>query len=75
MKNFIKNLSPFNNRTDMPAEMLVVKKMLMFIICYWAGLLLAEGAVIGAMFACGKNFMQGEMFSDGVSWICSNTMA
>jgi len=66
MKNFIKNLSPFNNRTDMPAEMLVVKKMLMFIICYWAGLLLAEGAVIGAMFACGKNFMQGEMFSDGV---------
>lgn len=66
MKNFIRNLSPFNNRTDMPAAMLVAKKMLMFIICYWAGLLLAEGAVIGTMFACGKNFMQGEMFSDSV---------
>lgn len=50
----------------MPAAMLVVKKLLMFFICYWAGLLLAEGAVIGAMFVCGKNFMQGEMFSDGV---------
>ncbi|SEL61345.1 hypothetical protein SAMN02910353_03012 [Ruminococcus sp. YRD2003] len=66
MKEFIKNISPFNNRTEMPAAMLVVKKLLMFIICYWAGLLLAEGAVIGAMSACGKNFMQGEMFSDSV---------
>ena len=66
MKEFIKNISPFNDRTEMPAAMLVVKKLLMFIICYWAGLLLAEGAVIGAMSACGKNFMQGEMFSDSV---------
>ena len=66
MKNFIKNLSPFNNRTDMPTAMLAVKKLLAFILCYWAGLLLAEGAVIGVMFACGKNFMKGEMFSDGV---------
>lgn len=66
MKKIIKNISPFNNRTEMPAAMLVVKKLLMFIICYWAGLLLAEGAVIGAMSACGKNFMQGEMFSDSV---------
>ena len=66
MKEFIKNISPFNNRTEMPAAMLVVKKLLMFIICYWAGLLLAEGAVIGAMSAGGKNFMQGEMFSDSV---------
>ncbi len=66
MKEYIKNISPFNNRTEMPAAMLVIKKLLMFIICYWAGLLLAEGAVIGAMSACGKNFMQGEMFSDSV---------
>jgi len=66
MKYFIKNLSPFNNRTEMPAAMLVVKKLLTFFICYWAGLLLAEEIVIGAMFACGKNFMQGEMFSDSV---------
>ena len=66
MKKFIRNISPFNNRTEMPAAMLVVKKLLMFIICYWSGLLLAEGAVIGAMFIFGKNFMQGEMFSDSV---------
>ena len=66
MIKFIRNISPFNNRTEMPALILIVKKLLMFIICYWAGLLLAEGAVIGVMFACGKNFMQGEMFSDSV---------
>ena len=66
MKGIIKNLSPFNNKTDMSAEMLLVKKLLAFFLCYWAGLLIAEGVVIGVMFACGKNFMQGEMFSDTV---------
>ncbi len=66
MKGIIKNLSPFNNKTDMSAAMLLVKKLLAFFLCYWAGLLIAEGVVIGVMFACGKNFMQGEMFSDTV---------
>ena len=66
MKNFIKKISPFNNRTDMPTAMLVTKILLAFILCYWTGLLLAEGIVIGVMFVCGKNFMQGEMFSDNV---------
>ncbi|MCR5707171.1 MAG: hypothetical protein K6G82_02735, partial [Ruminococcus sp.] len=66
MIKFIRNISPFNNRTEMPALILIVKKLLMFIICYWMGLMLAEGAVIGVMLACGKNFMQGEMFSDSV---------
>lgn len=66
MKGIIKNLSPFNNKTDMPAVMLLVKKLLVFFLCYWAGLLIAEGVVIGVMFAYGKNFMQGEMFSDTV---------
>lgn len=66
MKGIIKNLSPFNNKTDMPAAMLLVKKLLAFFWCYWVGLLIAEGVVIGVMFACGKNFMQGEIFSDTV---------
>ncbi|WP_295067477.1 CPBP family intramembrane glutamic endopeptidase [Ruminococcus sp.] len=66
MKSIIKKISPFNNRTDMPTAMLVIKIMLSFILCYWAGLLLAEGLIIGVMFACGKNFMQGEMFSDTI---------
>ena len=66
MKGIIKNLSPFNNKTDMSAAMLLVKKLLAFFLCYWVGLLIAEGVVIGVMFAYGKNFMQGEMFSDTV---------
>ena len=66
VKEFLKNISPFNNRTDMPAVLLVVKKLIVFAVCYWSGLLLAEGMIIGCFFACGKNFLQGEMFSDDI---------
>ena len=66
MKSIIKNFSPFNNRTEMSTPVFTMKKLLAFIVCYWAGLLFAEGLIISTMFACGKNFMQGEMFSDSV---------
>ena len=66
VKTFLKNISPFNNRTDMPAALFVIKKLLAFALCYWVGLFIAEGLVIGCLFACGKNFLQGEMFSDDV---------
>ena len=65
-RTFLKNISPFNNRSDMPAGMLVMKKLLAFAVCYWVGLILAEALVIGGFYACGKNFLQGEMFSDDV---------
>ena len=66
VKTFLKNISPFNNKTDMPATLFAIKKLLAFALCYWVGLFIAEGLVIGCLFACGKNFMQGEMFSDDV---------
>lgn len=66
VKAFLKNISPFNNKTDMPAALLAVKKLLAFAFCYCGGLLLAEGIIIGCFLACGKNFLQGEMFSDDV---------
>ncbi len=66
MKNFIKNLSPFNNRTDMPTPMLAVKKLLAFMLCFVAGTLLGNVVVIGAMVAGGKNFSQGETFSESI---------
>ncbi len=53
MKSIIKNLSPFNNRSDMPIAMLVVKKLLAFVVCYLAGIFLAEGLVICLMLVCG----------------------
>ena len=59
---FLKNISPLNNRTEMPKALFVIKKLLAFGLCYWAGLLLGEGAIIGLHFACGKNVFRGEMF-------------
>lgn len=62
MKQLLKNISPFNNRTEMPATLLVVKKILAFWLCYIAGLFIAECAVIGLHFAFGKNMLVGDVF-------------
>lgn len=62
MKQFLKNISPFNNRTEMPTALFVVKKFLAFWLCYIAGLFLASGFVILLHFACGKNMLVGDVF-------------
>lgn len=62
MKQLLKNISPFNNRTEMPMVLFVVKKILAFWLCYIAGLFIAEGAVILLHFACGKNMLVGDVF-------------
>lgn len=62
MKQLLKNVSPFNNRTEMPTALFAVKKILAFWLCYIAGLFVAEGAVILLHFACGKNMLVGDVF-------------
>ena len=62
MKQLLKNISPFNNRTEMPAAFFVVKKILAFWLCYIAGLFLGEGIIILIHFACGKNMLVGDVF-------------
>lgn len=62
MKQFLKNISPFNNRTEMPTLLFVVKKILAFWLCYIAGLFIAEGAIIILHFALGKNMLVGDVF-------------
>jgi len=62
MKDFLKNISPFNNQREMPAALFVTKKILAFWLCRIAGLFLAEGAAIILHFALGKNVFAGEMF-------------
>lgn len=62
MKQFLKNISPFNNRTEMPTLLFVVKKILAFWLCYIAGLFIAKGAVIILHFALGKNMLVGDVF-------------
>lgn len=62
MKQILKNISPFNSRTEMPEVLFVIKKILAFWLCYIAGLFIAEGAVMLLHFAVGKNIFAGEMF-------------
>lgn len=62
MKQLLKNISPFNNRTDMPVAVFVIKKILAFWVCYIAGLFIAEGLVILLHFAFGKNMLVGDVF-------------
>ena len=62
MKRFVKNISPFNNRTDMPSILYIVKIILIFWVCKIAGEIIAEGVVILIHFALGMNVLEGEMF-------------
>lgn len=62
MKQFLKNISPLNNRTEMPTALFVVKKILAFWVCYIAGLFIAEGVIILLHFALGKNMLVGNVF-------------
>ncbi|CAK7017776.1 MAG: hypothetical protein ENTB_01481 [Enterocloster aldenensis] len=65
MKRFLKKVSPFNNSTDMPLSLFVIKKILAFWVCYIAGLLIAEWFVILLHFALGKNMLVGDVFDAG----------
>jgi len=62
IKQFFKDISPLNNRVEMSAALLAVKKILAFMLCYMAGICIAEGAVIILHFALGKNIFIGEQF-------------
>lgn len=62
MKQLLKNISPFNNRSEMPAALFVIKKILAFWLCYITGLFIAEGLAILIHFACGKNMLVGDVF-------------
>lgn len=64
MKELLKNISPFNNRTQMPTVLFIIKKILAFWLCYIAGLFLAEGLVILLHFALGKNMLVGDVFDN-----------
>lgn len=65
MKQLLKKISPFNNSTDMPALLFIIKKILAFWVCYIAGLLLAEVLVILLHFALGKNMLVSDVFDAG----------
>ena len=60
--NFIRNISPFNNRTEMPKILYVIKVILFFWVCKFGSEVVGEVLVIAIHFACGMNPLQGEIF-------------
>lgn len=64
MKQLLKNISPFNNRTEMPIALFILKKVLAFFLCYILGALIGEGAIILLHFAFGKNMLIGDVFDE-----------
>ena len=62
IKEFIKDISPLNNRSEMPMLIYLIKVIIIFWFVKLGSELIGEGVVLGALFACGKNPLQGEMF-------------
>ena len=62
IRQFLKNISPFNNRTEMPKILYVIKVLLIFFVFKFGAELVGEAVVIGIHFACGLNPLEGEMF-------------
>lgn len=66
IKLFLKNISPLNNKTEMPAVIYAIKVIIIFWVVKFASELIGEGIVMGILFANGKNPLQGEMFEPDI---------
>ncbi|MBO4462503.1 MAG: CPBP family intramembrane metalloprotease [Lachnospiraceae bacterium] len=66
IKEFIKDISPLNNRSEMPMLIYLIKVIIIFWFVKFGSEIICEGAVIGLHFACGKNPLQGEIFEGNV---------
>ena len=62
IKQFIKNISPLNNRTEMPVWLYIIKVILIFWFVKFGSEVIGEVFAIGIHFACGMNPLNGEMF-------------
>lgn len=62
IKEFIKSISPLNNRTEMPTILYIIKVIVIFWFVKFGSELICEGVVIALHFACGKNPLKGELF-------------
>lgn len=64
IREFIRNISPFNNRTEMPKILYVIKVILIFYLFKFASEVVGEGLALAVHFACGMNPLEGEMFDE-----------
>ena len=62
LKGLIKNISPFNNRREMPVILLIIKAVIIFYFVKFGSELIGEGFAILVHLVCGKNPLNGEMF-------------
>ena len=62
IRQFLKNISPFNNRTEMPKILYVIKVIIIFFVFKFGAELVGEVLAIAIHFACGMNPLEGEMF-------------
>lgn len=61
VKKYVKMLSPFNNRKDLPAPIFICKKMLAFFLLYFAAGVLGEVVIIGGLTVLGYAPLRGVM--------------
>ncbi len=59
VKEFFKNISPFNNREDMPKALYIIKKMLAFFLVYALFVGIGEALIIGILSAMGYDPLHG----------------
>lgn len=58
-KEFFKNISPFNNREDMPKALYIIKKALAFFLIYVLFVGIGEALIIGILSAMGYDPLHG----------------
>ena len=61
IKQLLKNISPFNNKTDMPAALYIVKKILAFFFIYGLSAAIGEVLVIVSLTVMGYDPLNGVM--------------
>ena len=66
IKQFIKNISPLNNRTEMPIILYIIKVILIFWFVKFGAEIIGEGIIVAISFAYGKNPLRGEMFAPNI---------
>lgn len=66
-KEFIKNISPFNNREEMPKALYIIKKMLAFFLVYALFVGIGEVLIIGILSAMGYDPLHGVLLEGNVA--------
>ncbi len=60
-RQFIRNISPFNNNQEMPKVLYIIKKALAFIFIYALSAGVGEVLIIGLLYVMGYNPLNGDM--------------